>query len=124
MSAEKNKPRVVVLGGPTGVGKTGAAIELARRFSGRIVSADSMQIYRFLDIGTAKPSAAERRQVPHYLIDIADPDEAFSAGRYARLAREVIDVLLNEGWLPFIIGGSGLYIKACLHGLMRGRSAD
>lgn len=123
MSASET-PRVVVIGGPTGIGKTAAAIELAERFGGQIVSADSMQIYRGMDIGTAKPDAVERNRVQHHLIDIVDPDEAFSAGRYAGLAGRIITDLWTNGRLPFLVGGTGLYIKACLHGLFRERAAD
>lgn len=115
---------VVVLCGPTGVGKTTVAIELARAFGGHIVSADSMQIYKHMDIGTAKPSADVRRQVPHYLIDIVDPDEDFSAGQYGRMAGEMLDRLHGNGVLPFMVGGTGLYIKACLLGLFREGPAD
>jgi len=117
-------PPVVVICGPTGVGKTAGAIELARRFNGQIVGADSMQIYKYMDIGTAKPSAAERRLVPHHMIDIVAPNEEFSAGQYSRTAGEVIARLHDQGVLPFLVGGTGLYIRACLHGLFRQGPAD
>jgi tRNA dimethylallyltransferase len=119
-----NPPPVIVLCGPTGVGKTAYAIELARAFGGQIVGADSMQIYRYMDIGTAKPSPEERRQVPHFMIDIVDPDEDFSAGQYGRMAGEVIDRMHQAGVIPFLIGGTGLYIKACLKGFFREGPAD
>jgi tRNA dimethylallyltransferase len=83
-----------------------------------------MQIYRYMDIGTAKPTAKERRQVPHFMIDIVDPDEDFSAGQYSRMAGEVIDRMHQAGVMPFIVGGTGLYIKACLKGFFREGPAD
>ncbi|MDY6824241.1 MAG: tRNA (adenosine(37)-N6)-dimethylallyltransferase MiaA [Thermodesulfobacteriota bacterium] len=117
-------PKVVVICGPTGVGKTGLAIDLATAFNGEIIGADSMQIYRYMDIGTAKPTPVERAAVPHHMIDIADPDADFSAGRYAAMARDRIGGLHKQGVLPVITGGTGLYIKACLYGLFRQRSAN
>ncbi|MEW6079261.1 MAG: tRNA (adenosine(37)-N6)-dimethylallyltransferase MiaA [Thermodesulfobacteriota bacterium] len=119
-----NLPPVIVLCGPTGVGKTAYAIELARAFGGQIVGADSMQIYRHMDIGTAKPTVQERQQVPHFMIDIVDPDEEFSAGQYGRMAGEVLAGMHKAGILPFLVGGTGLYIKACLRGLFREGPAD
>ncbi len=123
-SSRSALPPVVVLCGPTGVGKTGRAIELARTFGGHIVGADSMQIYKYMDIGTAKPTVEERRQIPHYMIDVAEPDDDFSAGRYAGMAKEVLSRLHQNGILPFLVGGTGLYIKACLQGLFRNGPAD
>lgn len=113
------KPNVVVLCGPTGVGKTGMALTLARKFNGGIISADSMQIYRYMDIGTAKPDAAEQAAAPHCMIDVADPDEPYDAARYVTEAREAVSVLKKKGKLPLITGGTGLYIKALLHGLFK-----
>ena len=111
------KPRVVVVCGPTGIGKTRLSMALANRFNGGIVSADSMQIYRHMNIGTAKPDADQQAAAPHYMIDVADPDEAYDAARYAREAQEAIASLEQQGRLPLIIGGTGLYIKALLYGL-------
>ena len=94
------RPPVIVVTGPTGAGKTDLAIGLAQRFDGEIVNADSMQVFRFMDIGTAKPSAEERLRVPHHLFDVADPDEDYSAGRFAKEARataEAIHGLLANG---------------------------
>jgi tRNA dimethylallyltransferase len=111
------KPRVVVVCGPTGIGKTRLSMALANRFNGGIVSADSMQIYRHMNIGTAKPDAAQQAAAPHYMIDVADPDESYDAARYAREAQEAVASLEQQGQLPLIIGGTGLYIKALLYGL-------
>ena len=108
---------IPVLLGPTGVGKTAVGIELARRCGAEIVSADSRQIYRYMDIGTAKPTAEEQAAAPHHLIDVVDPDERFSAGEYGRRARETIRELDVRG-VPFlVIGGAGLYIKSLVEGL-------
>ncbi|NPV52598.1 MAG: tRNA (adenosine(37)-N6)-dimethylallyltransferase MiaA [Firmicutes bacterium] len=103
---------LVALAGPTAVGKTELSIELALRMNAEVVSCDSMQIYRYMDIGTAKPSPAERRGVPHHLIDIADPGEAFNVARYQELARRAIDGILARGKLPLLVGGTGLYLRA------------
>lgn len=124
MMTRPAKQKVVVLCGPTGIGKTTQAIQLATRYGGEIVSADSMQVYRYMDIGTAKPSVEEQQQMPHHLIDIVDPDDDFSAGQYARAAAECLAKLHDRDVLPFIVGGAGLYIKSCLHGLFREKAAD
>ena len=115
------KPPVIVICGPTGVGKTAAAIEVAKALNGQIISADSMQIYRHMDIGTAKPTEHEQACVPHHLIDIVDPDESFDASRYAEMAGEVIIKLHAQAVFPIVAGGTGLYIKALLYGLFRSR---
>lgn len=106
----------VVITGPTGVGKTRVGIEVARRLGGEVLSADSRQIYRGLDIGTAKPTAAEQDRVRHHLIDIADPHEHYSAGRFGRDARHVAGQLSARGVTPVVVGGSGLYLAAFLDG--------
>jgi tRNA dimethylallyltransferase len=113
------RPKVAVLVGPTAVGKTAAAVHLARRLGGEIVNADSLQVYRELDIGTAKPTPAERTLAPHNLVDIVAPDEPYDAARYAREARQVIAALHARRVLPLVVGGTGLYIKALLHGIFR-----
>jgi tRNA dimethylallyltransferase len=118
------KPKLIVICGPTGVGKTRFAIALAKRFDGEIVGADSMQIYRDLAIGTAKPTAAERAQIPHHLVDCVPPSEAFSAAEYARRAREIVTELIDRGKRPFVVGGTGLYIKALLQGLTEAAPSD
>ena len=119
-----NKPRVIVICGPTATGKTAAGIALARALGGEIISADSMQVYRRMDIGTAKPTAAERAAVAHHLIDVVDPDEPFDAARYAAQARAEVLALHRRGAVPVIVGGTGLYIKALLHGLFRSDAGD
>lgn len=106
---------VVVITGPTASGKTAFAIECAKRYNGEIVSCDSMQIYRGLDIGTAKPTLEEQNQVKHHLIDIVDADRDFSVSEYVERATKVIDDILSRGKLPIITGGTGLYINALLH---------
>jgi tRNA dimethylallyltransferase len=118
------KPRVILLAGPTGVGKTRLALEMAGRFGGEIVSADSLQVYRGMDIGTAKPTRGERRRIPHHLIDVVDPDQRFDASRYCDLARGVIARLHQEKKPVFVVGGTGLYIRALLGGLIAGPGAD
>ena len=119
-----NKPKIIVICGPTGVGKTGFAVALAREFGGEIVGADSMQIYRFMDIGTAKPTADEKAAVAHHMVDIADPQNDFDAAEYARKAHDCLARLLAKGVLPFVTGGTGLYIKALLHGLNDAAPSD
>ncbi|MBO2518887.1 tRNA (adenosine(37)-N6)-dimethylallyltransferase MiaA [Limnochorda sp.] len=110
-------PLLVVVG-PTAVGKTAVLLELAPRLDGEVVSADSMQVYRGLDVGTAKPSPAERQRVPHHLIDVADPGERFTVARYQRLARQAIAEIHRRGKLPILSGGTGLYIQAVLEPLL------
>jgi tRNA dimethylallyltransferase len=119
-----DKPRVVVVTGPTGAGKTPLGVELALEWGGEVVNADSMQVYRHLDIGTAKPSLAERARVPHHLFDIVTPDVEYNAGRFAREARAVAQEIAARGRLVFLVGGSGLYIRAFLEGLVDAGGAD
>lgn len=118
------KPRVIIICGPTGSGKTAAAIHLAVRLNGQIVNADSMQIYRYMDIGTAKPTRREQQQVRHHLLDVAAPDEPFNAARYADMAQDLIGRLQSKGVVPFVVGGTGLYIKALLKGLFPVKAVD
>jgi tRNA dimethylallyltransferase len=112
---------IITICGPTGIGKTGFAIFLARAFKGEIIGADSMQIYKYMDIGTAKPDAAERAQVRHHLVDFLDPAKEFDAGQYAQMADQAIDAIVQNGHLPIVAGGTGLYIRALLYGLFRSR---
>ena len=118
------KPRIAIILGPTGVGKTAMALALGARLGSEIVSADSMQVYRGMDIGTAKPTPEERRLIPHHLLDVADPDEPFDASRYCTLAHEIITRLHGEGKPILVVGGTGLYIRALLGGLIAGPGAD
>ncbi|OPY86792.1 MAG: tRNA dimethylallyltransferase [Syntrophus sp. PtaU1.Bin208] len=124
MIRETEKPRLLVVTGPTAVGKTGTAIALAKLCNGEVVSADSMQVYRHMDIGTAKPTPTEQGQVRHHLIDIVDPDEAFSAASYMERARAAIADLHRQGKGIVVAGGTGLYIRALLGGLFDGPGAD
>ena len=110
--------------GATASGKSALARRLAREREGEIVSCDSQQVYRGLDIGTAKPSPAERREVPHHLIDVVEPDGSFSAADYARLARAALEGIRSRGRLAVVAGGSGLYLRALLHGLFEGPARD
>ncbi|KMY66774.1 hypothetical protein AAU61_16120 [Desulfocarbo indianensis] len=107
----------MVLAGPTAVGKTSLALELCRRFRAEVVNADSVQIYRGLDIGSAKPTPAERAQAPHHLLDVADPAEDFDAARFAQLADQAIEDIRARGGRALVAGGTGLYIRALLFGL-------
>ena len=109
--------RIITLIGPTCVGKTAVGIALARHLNAEIISADSRQIYRYMDIGTAKPSSEEQQIVPHHLIDIVNPDVRFSAGEFARQADKVLDNLHQQGKSPLIVGGAGLYLQALMGGL-------
>jgi tRNA dimethylallyltransferase len=124
MPAPSPQEPVVVIGGPTASGKTEVAIELALRVGGEIVNADSMQVYRGMDIGTAKPSRAERARVPHHLLDIVAPDEDYHAARFAADAAAAIAAIRGRGRMPFLVGGTGLYIRAALFGLNAGVGRD
>lgn len=104
--------KIVVIAGPTATGKTRLAVALAKRFGGEVISADSMQIYRYMDIGSAKPTAEETEGVPHHLIDVAEPTEPFSVARFVELANETAQEILARGHLPIIAGGTGLYISS------------
>lgn len=111
--------KVVIICGPTCAGKTSVGIALAKEFNGEIVSCDSQQVYRGLNVGTAKPSRAELSEVPHHLIDIVSPDEQFDAARFVTLADAAIKDIARRGKVPFVVGGTGLYIKALCHGLVK-----
>jgi tRNA dimethylallyltransferase len=124
MSSATEKPKIVIICGPTGIGKTAVAVDLAQHFSGQIIGADSMQVYKYMDIGTAKPTAEEQNRVDHHMIDIVEPDETFDAARYAGLARAKIFALNRQNITPFVVGGTGLYIKALLYGLFNAAVSD
>jgi tRNA dimethylallyltransferase len=115
---------LVAVAGPTGSGKSALALEIAIAFGGEVVNCDSLQVYRHFDIGTAKLPPAERRGIPHHLLDIVNPDEVFSAGEYARLARLAIADISARGRLPVVAGGTGFYLRALLDGLFEGPSRD
>ena len=110
------QPKLVVITGPTASGKTALGVMLAQRLGGEVVSADSMQIYRGMDIGTAKPTPEEMQGVPHHMIDIADPTENYSVSRYAAEATACVDDILARGKLPIVVGGTGLYIDSLIAG--------
>ena len=110
------KPDILVICGPTASGKTALAVTLAQRFGGEVVSADSMQVYRRMDIGTAKPTQSEQRGVPHHMIDVAEPEENYSVARYVADAVPIVDGILARGKLPIIAGGTGLYIDHLVAG--------
>jgi tRNA dimethylallyltransferase len=113
-------PLAVLLLGPTGSGKTALSLALGERFGGEIVSCDSVAVYRGMDAGTAKPSAEERERIPHHLIDVADPDQPFTAGEYSRRARAALKEIGERGGLPIVTGGTGLYLRALTEGLFAG----
>lgn len=116
--------RIVVIGGVTASGKTAAALELARRLGGELIGADSVQVFRGLDIGSAKPTREELGEVPHHLIDILDPSEELDAARYARLADAAIAEVAARGRAPIVVGGTGLWIRALLRGLVELPAVD
>ena len=111
------KPRIIVIAGPTASGKSDLAIELAEQLNGEIVCADSLTIYRGLDIGSAKPTPEQRRRIPHHLLDIREPTQPFTAADFRAEAGQVIDEILTRGKLPLVVGGTGLYLRVLLHGL-------
>ena len=115
---------IIAIVGPTGVGKTALGLQVAARLGGEVVSCDSRQVYRFLDIGTAKPSAAERAAVPHHLLDVVDPDADFDCARYRVLARAAIADIRARGAPVVVVGGGGLYLKALRYGLAPAPPAD
>jgi len=115
-----SEPLLVVILGPTASGKTTLSLAIAERFGGEIVNCDSVAMYREFDIGTAKPSLADRARVPHLLFDCLDPTQEMTAGEYAREARQVLEEIKSRGHLPIVVGGTGLYLRALLEGLFPG----
>lgn len=126
MRSASSEPLLIVILGPTGSGKTDLSLRLAERFNGEIVNCDSVAMYREFEIGTAKPSHAERARVPHHMLDILSPTSFFTAGEYARQARQLLREIAQRGHLPVVVGGTGLYLRALLEGLSPGpqRSED
>jgi len=124
MRADIVKPKIIIICGPTALGKTSMAINLAGTFNGEIIGADSMQIYRYMDIGTAKPTTDEQSCVAHHMIDLVDPDEHFDARQFAEMGHENIMKLYARGVTPFIVGGTGLYIKVLVNGLFKAGQSD
>jgi len=120
----KDKPKLLVILGPTAAGKSELGIEIARRIGGEIVNADSLQVYRYLDIGTAKPSRDQRERVHHHLIDIVGPDEEFNAGVYRDAARRVIEMLHGHSAKIVVVGGTYLYVRVLLYGIIGGIPTD
>lgn len=118
------KPKTLVIAGPTASGKTGVALELAERLGGEIVGADSVQVYRGFDIGSAKPTPEERARVPHHLVDVVDPGHDYSAAEYAAAAREAVRAIAARGRMPIVAGGTGLYLRALFEGLMPAPGKD
>ena len=111
------KPKIVIIGGPTASGKSAFAVQCALRFNGEVISADSIQIYRYMDIGTGKITESEKNGIAHHMIDIVQPNENYSVGLYLQTAKEQIQEILSRGKLPVIAGGTGLYINAIINGL-------
>ncbi len=124
MNSATVKPKIIIICGPTGIGKTAAAIDVAQHFNGQIVGADSRQIYKYMNIGTAKPTAEEQARVVHHMVDIVEPEEGFDAAQYAKQARAKIIELAEKQIRPFVVGGTGLYIKALLYGLFDAQVSD
>ena len=123
MAADR-RPLAIAVMGPTASGKTATAIALAQQLDGEIVSVDSALVYRHLDIGSAKPDAAERAQAPHHLLDLCDPWQSFSAAEFAQAARRVVEDIIARGKMPILAGGTGLYFRALLEGLSPMPPAD
>ena len=117
-------PTIPIITGPTAVGKTSTSIELAKMIDGEIVSIDSRQLYKYLDIGTAKPTLREQKTIPHHLIDLFEPTVQVSAGEYRRLAIDVVENIVSRGNTPIFVGGSGMYINALVHGIFKDSTSN
>jgi tRNA dimethylallyltransferase len=120
----KGLPKILVVAGPTAVGKTSFSLAVAEQLGGEVVNYDSVQLYRDLDIGTAKPSQAERAQVPHHLFDVLDPDQESNVADYLEMAGERIADILGRGKLPILVGGTGMYVRILVHGLFEAPPPD
>ena len=112
-----NKPKVIVICGPTASGKTALSIELAKKINGEIISCDSMQIYKYMDIGTAKPTLEEQKELKHHLIDFVEPNQRYSVAEYKKDAEKSIEEILSKGKTPIIVGGTGLYVDSLIYGI-------
>lgn len=112
-----NKPKVIVICGPTASGKTALSIELAKKINGEIISCDSMQIYKYMDIGTAKPTLEEQKEVKHHMIDFVEPNQRYSVAEYKKDAEKSIEEILLKGKTPIIVGGTGLYVDSLIYGI-------
>ncbi|MDR1043827.1 MAG: tRNA (adenosine(37)-N6)-dimethylallyltransferase MiaA [Candidatus Adiutrix sp.] len=117
-------PRLAIIGGPTGAGKSELALKIARAINGQIINADSLALYRGFDLGTAKPGPEELRQVPHHLIDVLDPDQSFDAAAYLRRARPIVEELGRQGRPALAVGGAGFYLRSLTRGLFEGPGRD
>lgn len=117
MIKENEKPKVIVIVGPTASGKTATSIKVAKELNGEIISADSMQIYKDMNIGTAKPTKEEMEGIKHYMIDIASPDEIFNVAKYKEMAEKAIEDILSKNKVPIVVGGTGLYIDTLINGV-------
>ena len=115
--------KIITICGPTGIGKTGFAIALAQEFNAEIIGADSMQIYKYMDVGTAKPDETERALAVHHLVDFLDPADSFDAQQFTAMADQAVADIAQRGRVPVVAGGTGFYIRALLHGLFRGKPA-
>lgn len=124
MTLSREKPKLIVVLGPTASGKTELALEIAGRTGACVISADSVQVYRHFNIGSAKPTEEQRKGIPHFLIDVVDPDEDFNAGTYMRLALDHIKKLVADGRKIVVVGGTFLYVKALLYGILEGVEID
>lgn len=120
----KSSDLLIVITGPTASGKSALALDLAERYNGEIICADSRTVYRGMDIGTAKPTVEDQARVPHHLLDVVDPDERFTAADFQRLSRAALDDIRARGRIPFVVGGTGLYIDGLVLGYQFGPSAD
>jgi tRNA dimethylallyltransferase len=124
MHPKAEKPKIIIICGPTGIGKTAVAIVLAQHFNGQIIGADSMQVYKHMDIGTAKPTAEEMARVAHHMVDIVEPNDSFDAAQFSEQGRAKIFEFFRQNIIPFVVGGTGLYIKALLYGLFNADVSD
>jgi tRNA dimethylallyltransferase len=120
----KEQQKIVIIAGPTASGKSSLGVELALSLGGEIINADSMQVYRGMDVGTAKPTLEEQKGIPHHLLDVVDPDEDFSAATFRSMALALVREICSRGKICLVVGGTGLYIKALLGGLLRSPPAD